>query len=310
MSTEKLRIVFMGTPDFAVPTLSALADAFDVALVLTRPDAVRGRGKALVPSPVKERALELGIPVLEAKRIRADELAAIRAAAPDAICVAAYGAILPDEVLGDRMARLGCVNVHGSLLPRWRGAAPIQRAILAGDERVGISIMRMAHDLDAGPWCRQASMQTGDKGADELMGDLARLGAEELVAALRDMDAGTAVWHEQDEALVTYAHKVEKAEMRLAPTDPALDNLRRVRAATDAAPARAQVEGRGVRVLDARLGEGSLPAGSVLCQHGTVLLGCADGPLELVRVKPDGKREMDAKAWGAGLRGEPVWGVA
>jgi len=308
--TDRLRIVFMGTPEFAVPSLSALAEAFDVTLVLTRPDAVRGRGKRLVPSPVKERALELGIPVLEAKRIREDEIAAIRAAAPDAICVAAYGAILPDAVLEDRVARLGCVNVHGSLLPRWRGAAPIQRAILAGDERIGISIMRMAHDLDAGPWCRQAWVEAGDKGADELMGELARLGADELVEALRELDAGTAVWHEQDEAFVTYADKIEKSEMRLAPTDSADANLRRVRAATDAAPARAQVSGHGLRVVSARLGKEGIPAGTVLVQRGTVTLGCADGSLDLVCVKPDGKRAMDAKAWGAGLRGEPVWGVA
>ena len=313
MAAEKkdaLRIVFMGTPDFAVPSLAALAEAFDVQLVLTRPDAVRGRGRALVPSPVKERALELGIPVLEAKRIREDELTAIREAAPDAICVAAYGAILPDDILGDRVARLGCVNVHGSLLPRWRGAAPIQRAILAGDERIGISIMRMAHDLDAGPWCRQASVEPADKGAEELMGELAQLGASELVKALRDLDSGRAVWHEQDEGLVTYAKKIEKAEMRLDPADSAEANLRRVRAATDAAPARTQVGGRGVRVMVARHAETDIDAGAVVVKGGRVLLGCSDGALELMSVKPDGKREMEAKAWGAGLRGDLAWGVA
>ena len=141
--------------------------------------------------------------------------------------------------------------------------------------------MRMAHDLDAGPWCRQAWVEAGDKGADELMGELARLGADELVEALRELDAGTAVWHEQDEAFVTYA-----------------------------APARAQVSGHGLRVVSARLGKEGIPAGTVLVQRGTVTLGCADGSLDLVCVKPDGKRAMDAKAWGAGLRGEPVWGVA
>lgn len=315
-----LRVVFMGTPDFAVPSLSALAEAFEVPLVLTRPDAVRGRGKKLVPSAVKARALELGVPVLETKRITPEVLEAIRAAHPDAIAVAAFGAILPDEVLSFDLARLGCVNVHGSLLPRWRGAAPIQRAVLSGDERAGISIMRMAHDLDAGAWCRQASVEVGEKDATELMAELARLGARELVCALRDLDAGCAVWHEQDEAQVTYAHKIEKGEMICDPADPALANLRRVRAATDAAPARATVAGRGVRLMGARLASaddvaavagGAAPAaGAVAAKRGRVLLGCADGALEVTSVKPDGKRQMDASAWAAGLRGDLTWGRA
>jgi len=142
------------------------------------------------------------------------------------------------------------------------------------------------------------------------MGELARLGADELVKALCELDAGIAVWHEQDEGLVTYADKIEKSEMRLTPTDSAAANLRRVRAATDAAPARAQVCNHGLRVMSARLAKQDVPAGTVLVQRGAVVLGCADGSIELVSVKPDGKREMDAKAWGAGLRGEPVWGVA
>ena len=131
MPDTKLRVVFMGTPEFAVPSLERLAESCDVALVLTRPDAVRGRGRALVPSPVKARALELGLPVVETSRITPEVADALRAAAADVFCVAAYGCILPDEVLN--MAPGGCVNVHASLLPRWRGAAPIQRAILAGD---------------------------------------------------------------------------------------------------------------------------------------------------------------------------------
>ncbi|MBQ3282712.1 MAG: methionyl-tRNA formyltransferase, partial [Atopobiaceae bacterium] len=146
-----MRVVFMGTPEFAVPSLSALADAYEVVLVLTRPDAVRARGKELEPSPVKARALELGLPVLETSRITPEALEAVREAGPDVIAVAAYGCILPDSILD--VAPLGCVNVHASLLPRWRGAAPIQRAVLAGDRRAGISIMRVVHELDAGAWC-------------------------------------------------------------------------------------------------------------------------------------------------------------
>ncbi len=305
-----MRVVFMGTPSFAVPSLAAVAERHEVTLVVTRPDAVRSRGKRLEPSPVKEKALELGLPVLEASRIREDQLAAVRAAAPDVICVAAYGCILPDDLLA--VAPMGAVNVHASLLPRWRGAAPIQRAILAGDERAGVSIMRVAHDLDAGTYCRQASVEVGSMNTEELTAALADLGARELVTGLDQMRAGTAVWEDQDESQVTYAHKVDKAEMLLDPEEGAEANVRRVRASSGAAPARALVCGRGLRVTEARVaGAGvdavagaaaGLAAGAVAVAHGRVALGCADGALELVRVKPDGKREMDASAWAAGLR--------
>lgn len=300
-----MRIVFMGTPDFAVPSLRALAERHDVVLCLTRPDAVRGRGKRLEPSPVKAAAVELGVPALETKRITPEVLEQVREARPDAICVAAFGAILPDSILN--VAPLGCVNVHGSLLPRWRGAAPIQRAILAGDERVGVSIMRIVHDLDAGAYCRQASLEVGERGCDELMPELAELGARELVAALDEMAAGTAVWHEQDESLVTLSPKISKQEMRLDPADAALANRRRVQASTDAAPARLGVGGHGVRALESHLADVQVAPGDVLVRHGHVYLGCSDGALELARVKPDGKREMDASAWAAGLRGQLTW---
>ena len=203
-----MRVVFMGTPDFAVPSLRALAAGHQVVLCVTRPDAVRGRGKRLEPSPVKAAALELGVPVEEAKRVSPELIQQIADLAPDVIAVAAYGAILPDALFP--VAPLGCVNVHGSLLPRWRGAAPIQRAILAGDERVGISIMRIAHDLDAGAYCRQASTPVGEKPCGQIMQELAELGARELVAALDELAAGTAVWTEQDQALVTFSPKISK----------------------------------------------------------------------------------------------------
>lgn len=294
-----MRIVFMGTPEFAVPSLRALAGAYDVRLVLTRPDAVRGRGRRLEPSAVKAAATELGIDVLETKRITDDVMAAIRAAEPDAIVVAAFGCILPDAVL--TAAPLGCVNVHASSLPRWRGAAPIQRAILSGDARAGVSIMRVVHDLDAGAYCRQADVEVGEKSCPQVMGELAELGARELLVALRQMEDGTAEWVEQDESKVTYARKVEKAEMLLDPAATALDNRRRVQTSLDAAPARMAVAGRGVRVLAARVAGDDTSQGEVIVRHGRVIAGCADGAIELLRVKPDGKREMDASAWAAGL---------
>lgn len=308
-----LRVVFMGTPAFAVPSLVALDKAFDVSLVVTRPDAVRGRGHALVPSAVKSCAKELGLPVLEAKRIGPGQLEAIRGAAPDVVAVAAFGAILPDELVGTGIACFGSVNVHGSLLPRWRGAAPIQRAILAGDTRLGISIMRVVHDLDAGPWCRQASIETDSLGAEEVMARLADLGAQELVAALKGLSSGTLVWHEQDEAHVSYAKKIEKSEMLLRTKEPALINLRRIRAATDAAPARFIVGKHGVRALSAQLvppedvAAKALAAGQLLFERGRVLLGCGDGALELLSVKPDGKRAMSASAWATGVHSALNW---
>lgn len=302
-----MRIVFMGTPDFAVPSLRALAAAHDVALVLTRPDAVRSRGKKLEPSPVKAAALELGLPVLEAKRMEPEVVDALRAARADVFCVAAYGCILPDEVL--TMAPLGCVNVHASLLPRWRGAAPIQRAILAGDAEAGVSIMRIGHGVDTGAYCAQASCSVAGKSSDELTSELAELGAGLLLEVLPELAAGTVSWTEQDEALVTHAAKIQKAELRLDPAVSAADNERRALASSDAAPARCMLAGKPVRVLAARVAPVSgavLAAGELAIQGGRVLLGCGEGALEVLELKPDGKRAMDAAAWAAGQRGAAV----
>ena len=172
-----MRIVFMGTPDFAVPSLTSLVEAGnEIALVITRPDAVRGRGKKLEPSPVKAKALELGLPVVEANRMTPDVIDQLKAADADIFCVAAYGCILPDELL--HMAPLGIVNVHASLLPRWRGAAPIQRAILAGDEVAGVSIMRIGHGVDTGAYCAQASTSVAGKHAEALTMELGELGGK------------------------------------------------------------------------------------------------------------------------------------
>lgn len=302
-----MRIVFMGTPEFACPSLSAVSKAHDVVRVVTRPDAVRGRGKRLEPSPVKALAGELGLAVTEASRMTPEAMDELRAAKADLCVVAAYGCILPDELL--EMFPLGCVNVHASLLPRWRGAAPIQRAVLEGDELAGASIMRVVHELDAGAYCAQVSTAVAGKTSSELLDELGHLGAEALVEAIGRIADGTAVWTEQDESLVTYAHKIEKAEMRLDPADGALANVRRVLASTDAAPARCEVAGKGVRLMRARTCDDALAAGEVLVSHGRVALGCADGALEVLDVKPDGKREMQASAWAAGLRADRLaWG--
>lgn len=302
-----MRVVFMGTPDFAVPSLRELASRFEVVLVLTRPDAVRSRGKKLEPSPVKAAALELDIPVMEATRITPEVMDRLREAEADIFCVAAYGCILPDEVL--HMAPLGIVNVHASLLPRWRGAAPIQRAILAGDERAGISIMRIGHGVDTGAYCAQASCSVAGKTADELTAELAQLGADLLCDTLPALADETAVWTEQDESLVTHAQKISKAEMRLDPQESALVNLRRVLASSDAAPARCIAAGKPVRIMRAVAADGDASmcaAGELVCQSKRIYIGCSDGALEITSVKPDGKRQMDASAWAAGLHGDAL----
>ena len=300
-----MRVVFMGTPDFAVPSLRELASRFEVVLVLTRPDAVRSRGKKLEPSPVKAVALELDIPVMEATRITPEVMDRLHEAEADIFCVAAYGCILPDEVL--HMAPLGIVNVHASLLPRWRGAAPIQRAILAGDEHAGISIMRIGHGVDTGAYCAQASCSVAGKTADELTAELAQLGADLLCDTLPALADETAVWTEQDESLVTHAQKISKAEMRLDPQESALINLRRVLASSDAAPARCIAAGKPVRIMRAVAADGDASmcaAGELVCQSKRIYIGCSDGVLEVTSVKPDGKRQMDASAWAAGLHGD------
>lgn len=302
-----MRVVFMGTPDFAVPSLRELASRFEVVLVLTRPDAVRSRGKKLEPSPVKAAALELDIPVMEATRITPEVVDRLHEAEADIFCVAAYGCILPDEVL--HMAPLGIVNVHASLLPRWRGAAPIQRAILAGDERAGISIMRIGHGVDTGAYCAQASCSVAGKTADELTAELAQLGADLLCDTLPALVDETAVWTEQDESLVTHAQKISKAEMRLDPQESALVNLRRVLASSDAAPARCIAAGKPVRIMRAVAADGDASmcaAGELVCQSKRIYIGCSDGALEITSVKPDGKRQMDASAWAAGLHGDAL----
>ena len=296
-----MRVLFMGTPNFALPSLEALNKNFDVVAAVTRPDAVRGSGKKLVPSPVKVAAQERQIPVIETSRITPEVLQQLKDLAPDVICVAAYGALLPDSV----MEIAPTVNVHGSLLPRWRGAAPIQRAILAGDERAGVSIMQVVHELDAGDYSLTGSVEIADKPAPILMDELAQLGADLLVDALNAMEAGTLEWQAQDESLVTYAQKIAKQEMALDPALTAADNARKVQASMDAAPSRAVVAAKALRVMRARVSRqpeaANIAAGQVALVHKALLLGCSDGALELLEVKPDGKREMDAAAWARGL---------
>ena len=326
-----LRAVFMGTPSFALGPLEALHEspAVEVALVVTRPDAASGRGSALVPSPVKARALELGLPVLETKSLRGAEVQErLAAVGADVFCVAAYGAILPTAVLD--MPRLGCLNVHASLLPRGRGAAPMQRALLEGEPELGYSIMRIEEGLDTGPYCAQGSVEVAGRNYDEVAAEVSRRGGEALAGVLATLaEGGALAWVQQDDALATYAAKIDKSEVLLAPDATATENMHRVQASGDAAPARCVIAGRPARVLRARpLGSscdggsqaqggaaeglpGGLPGrGEVLRARRRVILGCSEGALEVLELKPDGKRAMGAADFAAGMKEErSTWGV-
>ncbi len=306
-----MRIVFMGTPAYAVPSLKALhAAGHEIAAVYTRADARRGRGNALVPSEVKQVAEELGLPVLTPATLRDEEaqqeLAALE---PELIAVAAYGMILPQEVLD--IPRLGTINVHGSALPRWRGAAPVQRAILAQDKTAGVCIMKVVEALDAGAYHSCGEVEIGSMGTEELMDALANLGAKGLVEAVAALEGGAEYeWTEQDENLVTYAAKIDKEETLLTPELTAHAAARRVQAASHSAPARCVVCGKEVAVTQAAPAADKVAAGQVLLQKKRIVLGCAEGALELTQVKPQGKKEMPAQGWLNGLRNaDPVWGA-
>lgn len=206
-----MKIVYMGTPDFAVPALEALCEAgHDIAYVVTQPDSVRDRGKKVKFSPVKEKALELGIEVLQPEKVKTDAgfIQKLREVVPDVIAVAAYGQILPVEVL--EIPRLGCINIHGSLLPRFRGAAPIQRAIIEGDEYTGVTIMYMEKGLDTGDMLAKASTTTAGKTGQQLHDELAVMGAKLLVETLPKL--GSIVPEKQNDAESTYAHMISKQE--------------------------------------------------------------------------------------------------
>ncbi len=257
-----MRIVFMGTPDFAVPTLHALiAAGHDLVAVYSQPPRPAGRGKKLQPSPVHLAAEHAGIAVLTPVSLKsADEQAVFAALDADVAVVAAYGLILPQSVLS--APRHGCLNVHGSILPRWRGAAPVQRAILAGDAETGVTIMQMERGLDTGPALDTVRTPVGGKTAGELTAELAVLGARAMVAVLADLAGHPAVV--QPEAGVTYAAKIDKQESRLDFTLPAINLERRVRAFAPAPGAFFECEGERYRVLAADVVDMTGRPGTVL----------------------------------------------
>ncbi|KHL26201.1 methionyl-tRNA formyltransferase [Croceibacterium mercuriale] len=294
-----MRITFMGTPDFALPTLDALVEAgHDVVAAYTQPPRPAGRGKAPRPSPVQLRAETLGIPVHSPKSLRNPEAQADFAALqPEVAVVVAYGLILPRPILD--VPALGCINVHGSLLPRWRGAAPIQRAILAGDPVTGITIMRMAEGLDTGPMLATARVPVEDKTSGALFAELAEVGAHLLVEVLADHQH----WRpeDQDELGANYAAKIDKAETRLDWTKPAELLEREVRAFAPVPGAWFELDGERIKVLGAHVVASNAAPGTVVDDQLTV--ACGEAALRPAIVQRAGRPAMPAADF---LRGRSI----
>lgn len=299
----------MGTSQLAADVLEELAGHHEIAGVFTRPDAVRGRGKKLVASPVKVEALELGVKVFTPSTLKSPEaIESVSSLQPDMICVVSYGCLLPSEIL--QIPTHGCLNVHTSLLPRWRGAAPIERAILAGDANTGVCIMRMDEGLDTGPVCLRRTVEIGGLYLDELTRLLAQTGSRALVEAIDSIENQTVTWTDQAGDGVTYAHKVEKGELACEPADTADRIAAKVRASSDSRPAKITLAGRTLALErvklvspDAFKEEGFLHAGEASLMAKKLVIGADDGMVSLERVKPDGKKSMDGSAFAAGIQG-------
>jgi len=294
-----MRIAFMGTPDFAVAALDGLVAAgHEVAAVYTQPPRPANRGR-LTPTPVQLRAEALGLAVRTPESLKPDaEKAAFAALDLDAAIVAAYGLLLPQAILD--APRHGCINIHASLLPRWRGAAPIQRAILGGDIETGITIMQMDRGLDTGPMLASATAPVGTATAGELTATLAALGARLMVDVLKRIPGIT---HQpQPEQGVTYAHKIDKAEARIDWAECAEAIVRRVRAMQPSPGAWFVAGGQRVKLLSAETAAGDGKSGTILAE-GRIAAG--SGTVRPLLVQPEGKAPMPADAWWRGKRLAP-----
>ena len=296
--TNRLRIVFAGTPDFAVPPLEALrAAGHDLVAVYTQPDRPAGRGQALTASPVKRRALEFGLTVEQPATLKTpDAVARLRSFDADLMVVVAYGLILPQAVLD--VPRFGCWNIHASLLPRWRGAAPIQRAILAGDAVTGITIMQMEAGLDTGPvlLVRETPIGPRELGG-ELHDRLSRLGAEAIVAAIDEWQAGRIKPVTQPAEGATYAAKLSKAEARIDWAQPAVAIDAQVRAFNPWPVAETTWDGKQLRVWQCEpepLALGAAPGTVLESSFGRITVATGDGALRLLQLQLAGRRAVSA----------------
>lgn len=308
-----MKIVYMGTPDFAVPPLAALVEAgYEVEAVVTQPDKPKGRGKTLLPTPVKEEAMKHGISVYQPKRVREPEfIQTLRNIAPDVIIVAAFGQIIPEEILN--MPEFGCINIHASLLPKYRGAAPIQQAVINGDKEAGITIMQMGTGLDTGDMISQAAITLAeDETGGSLFDRLAELGAELLVKTLPSVFDRTAVYQPQPEESPTpYAGMITK-QMGLLDFHKSAEVLERlVRGMNPWPSAYTFLDGKSLKVWKASVKAGS--ADKKDAEPGTVAatdregihVVCGEGILVLREVQLEGKKRMDTAAFLRGYQVEP-----
>ena len=287
-----MRSVFAGTPEFAAEHLKALIDSpYEVVAVYTQPDRPAGRGQKLMPSAVKQLAVDNGIQVLQPPTLRnADAQAELAALKPDLMVVVAYGLILPQAVLD--IPRLGCINSHASLLPRWRGAAPIQRAVEAGDNESGVTVMRMEAGLDTGPMLLKVSTPISATDTGGTLHDrLAEMGPPAVLEAVAGLAAGTLQGEIQDDSLATYAHKLNKDEARLDWSRPAVELERLIRAFNPWPICHSTLNGEAVKVLAASLSTGSGAPGEILgASKDGLIVACGEQALCLTRLQlPGGK---------------------
>jgi len=298
-----VRTVFLGTSEFAAAVLRRLAGSgHRPGLVVTPPDRQKGRGRRSGPPPAAAEAVELGIDLLQVESVNgAAALERIRVAGPQAVAVCAFGQLIREPLLSE----WPLLNVHPSLLPRWRGAAPIERAIMAGDERTGVSLMQVTAGLDSGPVALREEVPVGpEDDFEHLAAKLSGLGGELLVEALDLLERGELAFEEQDDEQATYAGKIESAERRLDPARPAIELARTVRALTPHVGAYLELDKdsrlgvRRARAVDVNVKQGEMKA-----EWGALLLGCGRGALRLEVVQPTGGRPMAADAY---LRGHPV----
>ncbi|WP_375158430.1 methionyl-tRNA formyltransferase [Bradyrhizobium sp. RDT46] len=298
-----LRLIFMGTPDFSVPTLLELvAHGHEIVAVYTRAPKPGGRrGLQLQPTPVEEAARKLGVPVLTPKTLKTQEaLDEFRAFEADAAVVVAYGMILPQAILN--APKLGCYNLHASLLPRWRGAAPINRAIMAGDAESGVMVMKMDVGLDTGDVAMAERLAiTDNMTAAELHDRLSRLGADLMVRAMAALDRGGLQLRKQSEDGVTYAAKIDKAEARIDWRKPAREVLRHIHGLSPFPGAWAELENARVKILRCQLAQGAGEPGAVLDDQLTI--ACGEGAIRIVELQREGKGRMQAADF---LRGAPL----
>lgn len=292
-----MKIIFAGTPDFSVAPLQALIDSHhEVIGVYTQPDRPSGRGRKLTASPVKQLAERVGIPVFQPKNFKLDEdLAQIESLKSDLMIVVAYGLLLPLRVL--QAPRLGCINIHASLLPRWRGAAPLQRAVLAGDKASGVTIMQMEEGLDTGPMLLKREVELAvDETGSSLHDRLSPIGAEALMAALPAIEAGRAIPEVQDDSLANYARKLDKAESSIDWKKTAVELDRQVRAFNSWPVAQSKLGDDVIRVWQSAPVEQSAVAapGQILsCSKQGIDVACGSGVLRILKLQAPGKRAMD-----------------